>query len=302
MHILHAASLVLAALLVAIQPARAADAPLATQKYKDVQNILKKIANEHPDNAQIFDLGLSDNGIMIQGLKIGNGPTHNLVVATHHGNEYGSTEVALAFAGDLAIRPIGGQTLFVIPVLNLSGYDSRNRYEPAKGRSWDPNRNYPGPCGTEGPFTLNSTKALAQFIDRENIVVSSTLHTYFPAVVYPWGLSSRDLSTPYDSDYQKLVAAATIESKYQTGNSTEVVYAADGTYEDYAYWKHGIWSLLFELGFTHNPNSEQIREMIRLNLPGLRRMFEMAPTTRATDHAFKGKCDIRLKSLDAHNE
>jgi len=270
--------------------------------YKEVLVILKRLTTEHPANAKAFDLGMSDSGVMIQGLKIGDGPVHNLVVATHHGNEYGSTEVALAFAEELAIRPIQVQTMYVIPVLNIAGYDERERREPAKGTTWDPNRNYPGPCGTEGPFTLQSTKALAEFIDRENIVVSSTLHTFFPAVVYPWGLSSHDLSTPYDSDFQKLVSAATIESKYKTGNSTEVVYAADGTFEDYAYWKHGIWSLLFELGYSHGPSNKQIREMIKVNLPGIRRMFEMAPTTRAADHAFKGKCDIRLKSLDRHDE
>lgn len=277
-------------------------APTAVRNYQEVKAVLARITREHPDTAKAFELGDSDSGQKIQGLRIGDGPVHNLVVATHHGNEYGSTEVALAFAQDLAIRPIRGQTLFVIPVLNISGFDSRNRYESAGGRMWDPNRNYPGPCGTEGPFSLKSTRALADFIDREGIVASSTLHTFFPAVVYPWGLSSHDLSTPYDSDFQKLVSAATIESKYQTGNSTEVVYAADGTFEDYAFWKHGIWSLLFELGYSHTPGNSQINDMIAVNLPGLRRMYEMAPTARATDHAFKGRCEIRLKAMDRHDE
>jgi carboxypeptidase T len=282
--------------------AQATQAALTARSYADVTRELKRIADTHPDHASPFELGLSDSGETIRGLKIGNGPVQNLVVATHHGNEYGSTEVALAFAEDLALRPIDGQTLFVIPVLNISGYNRRARREDARGRSWDPNRNYPGPCGTEGPFTLKSTRALADFIERQKIVASATLHTYFPAVVWPWGLSSHDLSTPHDSDFEKLASAATIESKYQIGNSTEVVYAADGTFEDYAYWKHGIWSLLFELGFSHSPSDSQVREMIRANLPGLRRMFEQAPTVRATEHAFTGKCDVRLKAFDRHDE
>ena len=278
-----------------------ANVPLVTN-YREVQETLARIATEHSANAKLFDLGMADSGRMIQGIRIGDGPIHHLVVATHHGNEYGSTEVALAFAKDLALRPISGQTLHVIPVLNIAGYDRRDRREPANGRTWDANRNYPGPCGTEGPFTLKSTALIAKFLETENITASATLHTYFPAVVWPWGLSSHDLSTPYDSDFTKLASAATIESKYQIGNSTDVVYAADGTFEDYAFWKYGIWSLLFELGFTHNPNSRQIQEMIRVNLPGLRRMFEMAPMARAEDHSFKGKCDISLKALDRHDE
>ena len=31
------------------------------------------------------------------------------------------------------------------------------------------------------------------------------------------------------------------------GASTDVVYPCDGAFEDYAYWKHGMWSLLLEL-------------------------------------------------------
>ena len=40
------------------------------------------------------------SGDTIIGLKIGNGPVNNLVVGTHHGNEYGATEVTRAFAAD----------------------------------------------------------------------------------------------------------------------------------------------------------------------------------------------------------
>ena len=42
----------------------------------------------------------SDAGETIQALRIGNGPVKTLVVAAHHGNEYGSVEVALGFAAD----------------------------------------------------------------------------------------------------------------------------------------------------------------------------------------------------------
>lgn len=270
--------------------------------YKDTQKLLHDLAAKHPENVRMFDLGLSDSGEKIQGAAIGDGSVKNLVVAAHHGNEYGSTEVAKGFATALAASPIPGQTVYVIPVLNIAGYNSRTRWEKAGGRSWDPNRNYPGPCGTEGPFTLKSTTALAKFIEAEGIVSSATLHTFFPAVVYPWGLSSYDLSTPYDDLFLHLTKLATLESGYAVGNSTEIVYAADGTYEDYAFWKHGIWSLLFELGYSHNPNQSAINEMVKVNVPGLRRFLEEAPRERAAEHDFKGRCDNRLKAFDRHDE
>jgi hypothetical protein len=275
-----------------------------SQKYTDVQAYIQGLAKQYPNNAQMFDLGVGDTGQMIQGLKIGNGPVHNLIVSTHHGNEYGSTEVAKGAAASLAANPIQGQTVFVIPVLNIGGYDARDRYEQAQGQSWDPNRNYPGPCGTEGPFTLKDTKLLADFVSAQQIVTSATLHTFGPLVLYPWGISASgdDLKTPYNDLFIQLAGMAVIESGYQTGNSTEALYPADGTFEDYAFWKEGMWSLLWELGDTHTPTQAEVDQMVQVNVPGLRRQMAQAPTTRAEKHDFTGKCDTRLRSLDRHDE
>lgn len=285
--------------------ANSAQARIA-QNYSDVKKFHAQIAKKYPNTTQLIQIGESDSGQAIEALKIGNGAMKNLVVATHHGNEYGSTEVALAFAESLAENPIKGQTVFIIPVLNIAGYNSSYRYERGEnGNSsyHDPNRDYPGPCGSEGPFKLKSTKALANFIAKEEIVTSATLHTYYPAVVYPWGLSSRDLATPYPEIFTQLVKYATQESEYEIGNGTEVIYPADGTYEDYAFWQHGIWSILFELGFSHSPSEEQIKQMTEVNLPGIRRMLENAPMARAADHGFRGACDAGLKGLfDRHDE
>lgn len=274
----------------------------SANSYKEVQAILARLASQHAEYVRMVDVGLSDSGQMIQGLAIGTGGTKNLVVATHHGNEYGSTEVAKAFAASLAETPIAGQTVYVIPVLNIPGYNSRSRYEPARGSSFDPNRDYPGPCGGEGPFNLKSTAALAQLVERENIVASATLHTFYPVVAYPWGFGTRDLSTPYDDLFIQLSKAAVVESHYDVGNSAAAIYPANGTYEDYAFWKHGAWSLLFELGYSHNPDSEAVKEMVRVNVPGLRRMMEQAPSARAENHGFSGKCDDSLRALDRHDE
>jgi carboxypeptidase T len=291
------------ALLFAIIFSVSAKADLSTKRtYKDAVNFIHALAAKYPANAQLFVLGKSDRGLDIEGLKIGNGAIHNALVATHHGNEYGSTELALSFAESIAQNPIVGQTMYVIPVLNIDGYDNRSRYENVNGTSLDLNRDYPGPCGSEGPFFSKSTKAMADFIDKENIVVSSTLHTYWPAAVYPWGISTDDVNTPYTPTFLKMVMAATQFSQYQGGNSTEVIYPADGCYEDYAYWKHGIWSILFEVGESHNPSISDMQTMVKGNVPGLRAMYEMAPTERAPKHDFTGKCSLSMRLLDLHIE
>lgn len=272
------------------------------RNYQGVTDFLHQLAVKNPQTVQVISIGFDDEGIAIEGVQIGNGPVKNLVVATHHGNEYGSAELALAFAESLAINPIADQTMFVIPVLNIQGYNKRSRYQQVNGRSVDPNRDYPGPCGTEGPHLMKATLNLANFIHVNDIVSSATIHTYWPAVMYPWGISTHDLETPYTPIFSDMVKAATFMSKYTVGNSTEILYPADGAFEDYAYWAHGIWSILFEVGNSHSPSIPSMQEMIRTNVPGLRAMFEIAPKTRAENHEFTGKCDIALKALDMHIE
>jgi hypothetical protein len=144
---------------------------------------------------------------------------------------------------------------------------------------------------------------LAKFIADNGIVASATLHTFMPAVAYPWGFATQDLKTPYEDIFKGLGNDATQESKYTVGNSTEVIYPAAGTFEDYAFWKHGIWSLLFELGYSHTPDQNDLNELIAVNVPGLRRMMTNAPRVRATDHDFHGTCDtMGVLTRDLHDE
>ncbi|MEK6628338.1 MAG: M14 family zinc carboxypeptidase [Bdellovibrionota bacterium] len=265
-------------------------APSVTN-YDKVVSTIQQIAQQNPANAKVISIGVNDQGVPIQALQIGNGEVGSLVVGTHHGNEYGSTAVALGVADSLAKNPVAGQTVYVVPVLNISGYNKFRRNETGVSGSHDSNRDYTSPCKSGASFNLKSTKALSDLLETKNIQISATLHTYFPAVVYPWGISTRDLSTPYDAKYIELANDATKESHYRVGNSTEVLYAADGTFEDYAYWKHGIWSLLFELGFSHSPDATSIKNMVEVNIPGIRRYLENAPKQRVSSHAFTGKCD-----------
>ncbi len=276
--------------------------PMTNRTYKQSVDFIHQLAAKYPQNSELFVIGYSNEGIAIEGIKLGHGNVHDLVVSTHHGNEYGSTEVALAFAESVAQAPLNGITMYVVPVLNIDGYNNRDRYERANGSPVDPNRDYPGPCGTEGPYNLRSTHAMADFIAKENIVASATLHTHWPAVMYPWGISTHDLETPYTPIFMNMVQVATANSHYAVGNSTEVLYPADGAFEDYAFWKHGIWSILFELGNSHTPSVSDVQTTISNNVPSMRKMFEVAPKTRAENHDFKGKCDTALRLLDMHIE
>jgi hypothetical protein len=102
----------------------ASDVP--RKQYADVKKFMQDLVSTHPTTARSVTVGRSDSGDTIEGVAIGNGPIHNLVVGTHHGNEYGSTEVSMAFATSIADHPIANQTVYVIPVLNIAGYNVKN--------------------------------------------------------------------------------------------------------------------------------------------------------------------------------
>lgn len=265
--------------------------PRPVDLYSDLSAKLRTIATNHPATSEIVSIGQSDDGRLILALKVGSGPVSDLIVATHHGNEYGSTAVAMGAAEQFAREPIPGRTLYIIPVLNISGYNRGDRYErTGKGRV-DPNRDYPGPCGSDGPFYSKATRALAEFVEQKQIVASATLHTFSPAVLYPWGFATRDTVTADEDTFIRLSRRAIADSNYQYGNSKDLLYAANGTFEDYSYWKHGVWSLLFEMGSTHSPSESQMRELVRVNVPGLRKFIQDAPRERSSQHAFRGRCD-----------
>lgn len=279
--------------------------PISTN-YADVQSFLYGLAQKYPKNAQIFQLGINNQNQAIEGIQIGAGPTAGLLVAAHHGNEYGSAEVAKGVAADLAAAPIAGMTIYIVPVLNIGGYNNRMRREAIGLNTFDPNRDYPGACGTAGPFHLKSTQALAQFVAAKNIVVSATMHSFYGAILYPWGLSAEgaDLKTEYNDLFIGLGKLAAQESGDTVANSTELLYPADGTFEDYAFWKHGVWSFLYELGTSHSPTQTEVDKLVVEHVPGVRRLFAQAPTKRAEKHEFKGKClDAEVaRMLDRQDE
>lgn len=279
--------------------------PISTS-YADVQSFLYNLVMKYPKNAKIFQLGTNNQNQPIEGLQIGSGPVGGLLVSAHHGNEYASTEVAKGVAADLAANPIAGMTIYIVPVLNIGGYNKRSRREAIGLNSFDPNRDYPGACATEGPFNLKSTQALAQLVAEKNIAVSATLHTFYGGILYPWGISAEgnDLKTEYNDLFITLGKLAAQESGDAVLNSTEALYPADGTFEDYAFWKHGIWSFLYELGSSHNPTQAEVDDTVASHVPGVRRLFSQAPSKRAEKHAFTGKCLDKSLSrlLDRHDE
>ena len=142
-------------------------------------------------NTALFTLGKNDQGRDIVGIILGDASTakvKHLLVGTHHGNERAAAEVPFLFA-DIVLKNYDPSVLYyMVPVLNISGYNVSRREETgADGDTHDSNRDYEDACATKHDFQLKSTTLIAELVEREDIVSAVTTHGYAGTFTYPWG-------------------------------------------------------------------------------------------------------------------
>jgi hypothetical protein len=261
--------------------------------YDLVKSDLAYIARLNPNLVSRIVIGINDQGVEIEGLRIGpaTAAIHHLVVGAHHGNEQKSTDVAMAFIKEVVEakhvsagldQKLADTAFHVIPVLNISGYNAGQRQErDANGRSFDPNRDYPDPCGNDSTFNLNSTDALSKYLIAENIIGAVTIHGYIGTFTFPWGTYTNQTETPDHDIYRNVTAEAARVNRYRTGTHADVIYPTVGAFEDWAYHSVGVWTALLEI--KNNVNVTQDAQAIVT-------YFNKIPTTKSGNHAHVGTC------------
>ncbi len=270
-----------------------------SNNYQNAIEQLDLLVKNNADVAQKFVLAKSDSGETIWGVRIAKATTKNrqgdidlsprLVVASHHGNELLSVDLALQFTKDLIEETrhpkwgdAGDQTYYIIPALNVTGYNKEDRFEKnAAGTVVDPNRDYPDPCGPKNSFQLKSTKALADFMTAKKIISAVTIHGYVGTFTYPWGTYAENTHTADHFKFDTLGKAAVRENGYQTGTHADVIYPTAGAFEDWAYSELGTWTMLLEL--DNQPN-------LANDSKALLRFFADVPKSASKNHNFAGKC------------
>jgi hypothetical protein len=272
---------------------------LFAAEYDKVYNEMTSIANTSPTYAQMMDIGKNDQSATIYGLRLEN-PNYvvdgqkpnNLLVGAHHGNERLSADVSLTFAkkliaifkntADPNYAKLSKAIFYVIPVLNIGGYNSNSRYEKnSSGSSIDVNRDYPDVCVHNQYYRLASVRNLVDFVERYNILGAVTVHGYIGTFTYPWGIYTDNTKTLDDSFYNTLGTQSVKANGYRTGTHTDVIYAASGSFEDWAYYKHGIWTTLLEL--ASSPNLDKDAQCMLI-------FFSMLPDARSKKNQHTGNC------------
>jgi carboxypeptidase T len=276
-------------LLLSAGLATAADAWAAT-RYQELQASMRKIVAGHPGVARMFDVGPSDAGETIQGVRIGNGPARHLVLGGHHGDEIVAQAVVMELLRESAAHPLAGVSLYVVPVMNIGGYNGNRRDEKdANGVDRDPNRAYPGPCGSYEPaFILRSARSLDAFLRSEGIVSAVDVHDGSALAAYPWS-TGYVLRPDDDADFLRLAGLLTQFSGFKYDVASEF-WSHRGVFKDYAYWNYGIWALLLEVSEDPNPSAPDLAQAVEVNVRGLVAFLKGAPAKRSGKHSFKHSC------------
>lgn len=274
-----------------------------TGRYKTVVDQLERFQQQNPQFASLISLGENDEGTQLIGLRISTTPkVHStsklsyLVVGTHHGNEGKSPDLALKFIEDMLARYNSTEILrgqldekqwVVVPVLNVTGFNRNQRWEYGH----DPNRDYPGPCHSGQGGKLKSINALRTHLKTHRYVGAITIHGYIGTLTYPWGVSTTNTHTHDHNAYASATGKAAQHNGYRHGTSTDLIYPATGTFEDWVYWKYGSWSLLVEL------DSGSKRDIEDTSL-AMQTFFDELDRSPSGTHGLTGSCTrTRLPDL-----
>lgn len=280
-----------------VEPSIAAAAfPAADADYHDFAEMradLAALVAAYPDRVHPFIIGWSSEGRPLEGVRISDDAEDNpaepgvLLVASHHGREHLTVEVALDLAHLFAesndpavLGVVATRQIYVVPNLNPDG----SEYDIATGdyRRWrknrqpnggtapigtDLNRNYSykwgccgGSSGNKGsetyrglsPFSAPETAALRKFVDaRPNITTSISYHAYGNLILYPYGYTYTDVPSDMTRvDHDTFVAMArqmASTTGYRPQQASDL-YITDGDLDDWLYGAKGVYAFTFELG------------------------------------------------------
>jgi carboxypeptidase T len=209
-----------------------AEAATGYHTAASLQQDLLRLAEEHPEIAELHEIGRSVENRPLWALRIGErrGSTRKVAfLGCHHAREWISVEVPYRLAeyllGNSSSDPVQGWLqqgeVWVAPMVNPDGHEytrtpgnrlwRKNRRRNRDGSiGVDPNRNYGYMWGTlnvstsshvpsdqtyVGPraFSEPEVRAVRDLVARQLFTGVLTYHSYSQLILYPWGYTSRPI-------------------------------------------------------------------------------------------------------------
>ncbi|MBC3194700.1 zinc carboxypeptidase [Pseudonocardia sp. C8] len=197
---------------------------------------LQRLADDHPDVAELHEIGRSVEDRPIWALRIGErrgNPLKMVFLGCHHAREWIAVEVPYLLAEHLVTRSgtdpvqqwLRKGEIWVAPMVNPDGHEhtrtqdrlwrKNRRLNPDGSRGVDPNRNYGYMWGTlnistsshvprdetyVGPraFSEPEVRAVRNLVARELPAGVLTYHSYSQLILYPWGYTSTQIADAHD--------------------------------------------------------------------------------------------------------
>ena len=274
---------------------------LSFESYSDFQSRMQILAasNGFVERFELVttETGNSVTGLIVRGFDGNEEKINQLVVGTHHGDEYGSPIIAMAFAEDIIRDRMVGRDVYIIPILIPEAYQADTRLY----RGVNPNRDYPGPCGCHDlstcnhPFQLKATQALANLIEQNRITAAITVHNPWGTNHYPWS-DNRNTYSEEHSIFTSILDQTYRTTKYRHGTVPDMFYEMRGNFIDYAFWQYGVWGFLIEVAGGKKPSPQTIISETAIHVPRFRQLLVMAPSTRSSNNGHPG-CTFRFGPL-----
>jgi carboxypeptidase T len=213
-----------------------AEAVAGYHSAQTLEQDLRRLAEDHPEIAELHQVGSSLEGRPIWALRVGErrGSAHKLVVlGCHHAREWIAVEVPYLLAEHLVTNAgsdpvqqwLAQGEIWVAPMVNPDGHEysrthdrlwrKNRRQNPDGSVGVDPNRNYGYMWGTldistsshvpsdqtyVGPraFSEPETRAVRDLVARELVAGVLSYHSYSQLILYPWGYTAQPIPDPAD--------------------------------------------------------------------------------------------------------
>lgn len=243
------------------------DSGIRGPAYSEILAAHAQLATQYPGWASVHDYGASVDGRILRAVRIQNPDLPEgehrpgvIISGSIHGNEYLNIEDRLAawFLANKATSPglmrylNAGGVIYVIPILNPDGYDTRNR---GNSNGVDLNRDFDLIPVQEPNFREVETSSLRDFLDGEmaaNMVdlrVTVDYHCCDGSLLFPWSYTMNDLPADTLAGHNTIARLMNeiIGDDYRFGSTGQVLgYNPRGTSKDYFFAKYGALAFTFE--------------------------------------------------------
>ena len=256
-----------------IPAARTITAPDTYRTPDEMVTALEHLAEDHEETSQIIDIGISEQGRPIVGLRIGRSASPNQrirILGAHHGDEEASAALAFESAARLLTDPdlsplLDTTEVWVVPHINPDGIAAHSRYN---ANNVDLNRNYefawssssfrPGPS----PFSESETAAIRALGSWVDFGLGLSMHSGAINIGWVWNYTTE---LTRDEDLLSHIGATYAEDCTADGfwiTNGAAWYITHGDTTDWSFGRYGTLDFTLEVSTNKSPAADQLADVI----------------------------------------